>query len=213
MLRKRLLSISILLFLPWAASAQLDFDQLGDDKVDLEALQVTKQAFMEFVDQEVAQKEPGLGTYGIVKLEVCHFPVNGRRLSDLKTLQGKSVPLISNPSCEQLVVQKLLDAAYGYAQTDLSPYARRRCLYETTQAFGHMMEYYTIKHVNPVIDECRFCEGQLKRRLTKIQQAHAKAQSYCGPAMPKIKEFLQDLSDRLDLAYQAKAEGLKKGKD
>ncbi|MDT8448059.1 MAG: hypothetical protein RRB13_14295 [bacterium] len=191
------------------AQAQLNLDQLGPEGVDLSKVVINKELFLDFVGREVAQKKPGLGTYGKVELDLCSFPVNGRPLKELKTLQGKSIRLFSNPSCEQWVLRQLLDRSYGFSDQPLSTYQMRRCISETTKAFSPMMEYYTVLYEVPVLSDCAFCEIQKKRRLSQIQDANEKVKSYCEEAVPEVQRFLQDLSGRLDQAFKLKAEGLK----
>ena len=203
----RLLVLSFLLLsFSSVTSAAIDFDAITSDQIDLAALKISKKSFFEFAADQVQEKKPGLGTYGIVEFETCAYPVNGRPLHQLQTLAGKPIRLLSTPSCTETVIQKVLEQNYNFDPTKPNNYKARRCIYTLIKAFRPMMEYYSMVYEERKAGDCRFCDDQEKRRLEKIAKTGQKTKQFCGSNQPKVQQFLQEFSNQLDQAYKAKTQ-------
>ena len=122
----RFLALLLLLLLAPALWAQIDLKQIGQDRVDTQNLKVEKPAFYRFVAGVVKTSKPGLGNYGQVNLPLCQFEVGGVPLENLKNEAGKHIKFLSNPSCSQLVLEKLLVGGYGYDEKTIKSYQSKR---------------------------------------------------------------------------------------
>lgn len=196
------------LWLPGLALGQINFSLAQEDQVDLNKLEISKADFLAFAQKEVAEKKPGLGTYGIVELDACRYPVKGRPLSELRTPEGKPIRLLSTPACDQVVIEKVLNQGTNFAAQKMSDYERRRCVVTLSSLFRPMMEYYTIHH-ELMAQSCPTCEAQEKRRLDTITHYKGKLAQFCGPGTQAVEGFLQELSLTLDQAFAQKVRGLK----
>jgi len=181
--------------------AAIDFEAITVGHIDLEKLKVSKSSFLAFADAQVRQRSEGLGTYGIVDFNACDYPVAGKPLSKLENLEGKALRLLSTPSCQELVIQKVLVQNYQFGPEVPSAYKARRCIYTLIKAFRPMMEYYTLKYEEAKSGNCSFCEDQQRRRLEKIAKVTQKTTQFCGENQPKVQQFLNDLSGQLDQSF------------
>jgi len=195
-----------LFFLSSVGFAAIDFDAVTEDQIDTQGLKITKAEFLAFASAQVSEKKPGLGTYGIVDFDVCAYPVQGKPLNRLKDLLGMPIRLASTPSCKEMVINKVLVQNYGFDRDEPNAYKARRCVYTLIKAFRPMMEYYSMKYEKQRAGECTYCERQQRRRLSDITKIEGKTTQFCGSNQPKVKLFLNDLSQQLDLSYKEKTQ-------
>ena len=186
--------------------AKINFTEIKKQKINLNDLKINKEVLFRFLENSIKGRKKGLGTYGRVSLVLCNLPIAGRPLSDYKTEKGREIRFLSNPSCGQLILAKVLEDGYLYEQKALSGYDNRRCLLVVEKIFSPLLEYYTILYEERGT-ECEYCAQQERERLVKISSVQAEITDKCSQESGKVLKFLDDLDQVIEKAYQSKSGG------
>ena len=173
-------------------------------KLDLEKLNLPKKAFFSFVTASVHQNPFGLQAYGQIPFRVCDYELNGRKLFDYKSSQGRENRYMSNPSCDQLVIRRLLEISYRYQKGNLSTYKNRMCVRSIEKIFSPLLEYYTIRFEEKSRTNCSRCEDKEQERLDKIVIIQEKITEHCGQEQESVMEFLNELDGVIEAAFKSK---------
>lgn len=192
------------LLTPHNSEARIKFESTRSIQIDLEKLEISKQTFFSFVSRVIHQYPFGLQAYGQVPFKVCDIKIKGRRLIDYQTTTGRKVRFISNPSCDQLVISRLLEANYQYSPANLGSYENRKCIRSIETVFSPILEYYTILYEEKKRDVCIRCDEKERERLEKIALIQQKIVDSCKGEQDKIINFLNDLDESIEKAYQTK---------
>ena len=163
-----------------------------------------KEQFFTFITETIAGKPFGLGAYGRVSVKICDMLYKGRKLIDYKTEKGIDHRFLSNPSCSQTVLRKILEKSYGFNAGSPSVYQDRKCILNVEKIFSPMLEYYTIKYEEKTKPDCRRCEDNEKWRLQKIIAAQKAISEACHDESKSILEFLSDLDAQIENAFRKK---------
>jgi hypothetical protein len=186
------------------ANARIDFKALKDTRIDLETLKIEKAQFLAFVTQTIEEKPFGLGAYGRVSLDLCNMEYDGIKLIDYQNPKGISHRFISNPSCDQTVIQRLLKLHYQYKPEALSSYQNRRCIMTLEKIFSPMLEYYTIRYEEKTLENCQRCDQREKDRLNTIADLQRQLKQNCRQEADKVMDFLQELDEVINRSFSGK---------
>lgn len=184
--------------------ARIRFETTRSIQIDLENLKINNQTFLAFVTQVVHQNPFGLQAYGQVPFNVCEMKLEGRRIIDYQTTKGREVRFMSNPSCDQIVLRRLLETSYEYSRDSLSPYENRQCIRSIESIFSPLLEYYTIHFEDKSRPDCVRCDEKERSRLGKIAAIQEKIASGCKSEQDKVIRFLTDLDASIEKAFQTK---------
>ena len=193
-----LLFLSILI--PSSVSAKIQFDALTHTKIDIEQLEITKDSFFSFIHKVVQEKKKGLGTYGKLGIDFCKITIKERPLDEYQTLKGRDVRYLSNPSCSQMVLTKVLTKNYGYNPADRSSYDNRKCIRFTEDITSPLFEYYTLHLELRSTGDCPFCEAKERERLKKIVKIRNKIKESCHSK--SVLNFISDLDSAFETAFK-----------
>jgi len=198
--------LSFALFLnPPHLTARLNFDSLDQAKINLETVKISKNQFFVFVKNMVEALPPGLGTYGRVPFHPCDIKINNQKLFNQFNEKGIKLNYLSNPSCDQAIISKLLEQNYDFQKKNLSKYNHRRCILSIENILSPIFEYYTIIYEEKSKKECPQCNEMEQSRLTKIITYQKKIEDSCESEYNSTKEFLNALNNILDQTYSNKA--------
>jgi hypothetical protein len=195
--------IGLLLFTT-TVEARIDFKALQETRIDLETLKFEKAQFFGHVTQTIKEKAFGLGTYGRVPFHPCDMEYDGLRLNEYQNLRGVSLRFISNPSCNQTVIQLLLEQHYQYRPQALSSYQNRQCMLSLEKIFSPMLEYYTIRYEERTLENCDHCGRQEMDRLNKIAAQQRQITQHCRQEADKVMSLLQELDEVINQAFRQK---------
>lgn len=186
------------------ADARIRFDQTVSIEIDLKNLDIRKQTFLDYVTRVVHEKPFGLQAYGQVPFKVCEMKHKGRQLLDYQTTEGRKVRFMSNPSCDQLVLQRLLKLDYNYQPDDHGFYQNRKCIRSIEEIFSPLLEYYTIRYEEKTRPDCERCDAKERHRLSKISGIQEKIVKNCKAEQDNVIRFLTDLDATIENAFQSK---------
>jgi len=192
-------------FFSQPATSKINFKDSTQDRIDLEKIDFEKEQFFAFVKNSIEQKPFGLGAYGRVSIKTCDMPYKGRKLIDYKTMKGIGHEYLSNPSCSQTVLRKILQKSYGFQTGKLTEYQNRKCFLNLEKVFSPMLEYYTIRYEERTKSDCRRCEYNEQRRLQKIIDSQQEIGAACQGEKTAVLEFLSDLDEQIESAFQKKS--------
>ena len=187
-----------------AADARIRFESTRSIQIDLAKLEVDGKTFYAYLKKVIHQNPVGLQAYGQVPFNICDMELNGRKLFDYQTTTGRKVRFMSNPSCDQMVLLRLLETSYEYQPENLSPYENRQCIRSIEGIFSPMLEYYTILFEEKRKPECKRCDEKERDRLSKISKMQTKMSNSCKGEQKKIIRFLNDLDETIENAFQSK---------
>jgi len=199
-----LIALTLLLLTTPDLQARIRFDNTLSIQIDLEKLNLSKAAFFSYVTEVVRQKPFGLQTYGLVRFRVCDLKLEGRKLFDYETSRGRNIRLISNPSCDQIVIRRLLETNYHYELKNLSAYDNRNCIRAVEGIFSPLLEYYTIHYEEKTKPDCVLCDEKERKRMEKITSVQKTIIEDCHQEQEKVIEFLNDLDKTIEKAFQSK---------
>lgn len=184
--------------------AKINFKAGTQNRIDFEKLAIDKEDFFSFFNQTIKTKPAGLQKYGRVPLKPCDLKIKNRRLIDYKTPKGKEYKYLTNPSCAQILIRKILEKSYNYQINNLSAYQSRKCIMNIENIFSPLLEYYTIRYEEKPNANCQHCDNKEQRRLQKIISAQQKIMKACNSEQEKVLQFIQDLDEVVEKAFQAK---------
>lgn len=193
-----------LLLVTDALEARIRFETTRSIQIDLEKLDVSKENFFRYLTEVVHTNPFGLQAYGQVPFKVCNMKLNDRRLIDYQTPGGRKIRFISNPSCDQMIIQRLLHLNYDYNAEVLGSYGNRKCIRSIEAIFSPILEYYTIHHEEKSRPNCERCDEKERDRLNKISDIQAKIADSCQSEQEKVINFLNDLDETVENAFQTK---------
>ncbi|MFH2131067.1 MAG: hypothetical protein ABIK68_11905 [bacterium] len=173
-------------------------------EINLEKLNLTKEMFFAFVTTSVHTNPFGLQAYGQVPFRVCDFKLDNRDLFDYKTVDGRLNRFLSNPSCDQIVLLRLLENSYQYRKDNLSPYENRSCILSMEKIFSPLLEYYTIHYEEKSKAECIQCDRKEQTRMDRIAVIQDKIVQDCGKEQGKVVQFLKELDEVIENAFKTK---------
>ncbi len=199
-----LLIIFSVFFLACPTQAKINFKATAGDKIDLETIDTNSDQFFEFIKFTILNRPAGLGNYGRVSIYPCHMKMGNQRLIDYKTPEGKEIKFLSNPSCHQIVIRKVLENSYNYSKTSLSSYQNRQCILSVEKIISPMLEYYTIKYEEQKKTNCAACDYKEKERLNKILSTQKKVVQHCKSQSDSVMGFITDLDTQIEAAYKIK---------
>ena len=194
----------ILLLVSSLTIAKINFQAGGKDKIDLDKLVIDKEAFFDHVKNTILSHPPGLGNYGRVAFHPCDMEIEGLKLIDYKTMEDREIRYLSNPSCYQIVLRKVLEHDYRYNEKAISRYQNRQCMLSVEQIISPMLEYYTIKYEERKISDCPSCDFKEKERLDLILSTQKKISEHCTSDSTKVMNFITDLDAIIEKSYQTK---------
>ncbi len=192
------------------AVAKINFSAAAKNKIDLEKLSINKEQFLSFVSGAINERSPGLGYYQTVSISPCQFKLNDQKLVDYKTLKGIEAKYLSNPSCNQIVIRKILENSYDYKKENLTSYQNRRCIITFEKMLSPLFEYYTIRYEEKELLGCNTCNTKERNRLKKIEDIQKKLAQECHSEQQKVMRFFSDLDEMVEKTYQQKIKQLKK---
>ncbi|MBU3917789.1 hypothetical protein KKA14_19870 [bacterium] len=184
--------------------AKIDFKNTSQDTIDLEKLTIDKQVFLSFVASTINSRQAGLGLYGRISFNPCDFEIGSRKLIEYKNLKGIENRFLSNPSCSQSVIRKILENSYKYQKDNLSDYEDRKCVMELEEIFSPVLEYYSIQYEEILLKGCTDCVSKEQNRLEKIINIQRKIVSSCNPEHEKVMLFINDLIELIENTYKTK---------
>ncbi len=188
--------------------AQIHLEKLLEERVDLSKLQVGKAVFFDFVAGEIQKMPLGVGANSQVSFDVCHFPYKGQPLENLKTKAGKDIKYLSTPSCQQLILRKLLVQGYGYKPFRLSPYRDRQCMLNIIKLMQPLFVVYSLQIEEPAKGKCDYCVAMSKYQAKKVVKLQDTLNKFCGVEAGKVGDFTADLSQTVEAAMRKKAQAL-----
>ena len=203
------LSILITLFfsvllITQGSQAKIRFKTTRTIELDLEKLNLGKDAFFSYVTKSVHGNPFGLQAYGQVPFHVCDFKLNGRKLFDYKSHQGRENRYMSNPSCDQIVVRRLLENSFNYKMDNLSSYKNRMCMRSIERIFSPLLEYYTILYEEKSQTICIRCDEKEQERMDKIVSIQEKITENYLQEQEKVMQFLNELDGVIEAAFKSK---------
>ncbi len=199
-----IVSVVSLLFFTGVAIAKIDFKTIEQTRIDIEKITIEKKHFFSFITGIISKKRFGLGNYGRVSFSPCDIKINDRKLIEYRTLKGLENKYLSNPSCDQTVIRKVLEKNYNYRSNNLTRYQSRKCIMTIEKVFSPLLEYYTIQHEEKRSKDCRSCDAEERGRLNKILNIQKKIADNCHEEREKVLNFLSDLDNTVDRAYRLK---------
>lgn len=198
------LILLILLGLAPHALAQLGFQELVKDQVHVEKLSITKESFFAFLQQDLNAKPLGLGPGSQVNFDLCHYPAQGKPLASQRNELGKEIKFLSNPSCQQIVLKKILISSYGYKPNSLSSYRDRQCTLGLIKMFKPILAYYVIQIEEPAKAACPYCDSMAQYQAQQIFKEQGKVNTLCGVEAGKTARFIGDLSNEVERILKEK---------
>lgn len=197
-----------LLFIVFTAPTQalIDFQGAEKDKIDLETLETDRDQFFDFLKSSIISRPAGLGKYGRVPFYPCNMVVNNRKLIDYKTLEGKEIKFLSNPSCDQIVIRKVLENSYSYAKEKMSGYQGRQCILNVEKLISPILEFYTIKYEERKKSYCNACDFKEQKRMDLILRIQKAAVQDCGSQKDSVMQFISDLDAEVEKIYKSKSQ-------
>lgn len=209
-IKKRISGIKILflLFLFCFSSpviAKINFKAVTDDRIDIETIELTKNDFFTFLDEFIKSRPKGLGNYGTVAFQACEYKINNMRLIDHKTMEGKEIKFLTNPTCDQVFIKKVLEKGYQYQSGNLTYYENRKCLLNIESIFSPILEYYTLKYEERTAGNCSSCDFKEDERLKKILRIQDLIQKSCKSETAKVVEFLADFDANVEKSMKEKS--------
>ena len=196
--------LSLILIIPAVLSAKVNFKSISVEKIDLDNLKINKSKFFDYIKDTIRDKPKGLGTFGRVSFIPCDIKINGEKLSGLKNLKGKELKFFSNPSCDQVVIRKVISQSYQYKKKNLSSYKDKKCMFSLQKVFSPLLEYYTIKFEEKFIKDCPYCASAEKSRINQISDIQNKVKNYCKSEGDKILTFINDLDVFIEREFKEK---------
>ncbi len=204
----RLVPFLILLLGSQSSLSKVNFTLIKKEVINLNKLEIHKEEVFSFLNATIKMKRTGLGAYGRVSFNLCQIPIDGQVLEEYKSPSGRELKFLSNPSCAQTVLQKILENDYSYESGTFSIYDNRRCLLTVEKIFSPLMEYYTILFEEK-IKKCPGCTQQENNRLAKISSIQVELGEKCLGENGKVLHFLEDLDQTIESAYKEKS-GIKR---
>lgn len=206
---KRILALALLTLFPLVTLAQIDlFKKATQDQIDLESLTFTKEQIFEHVDREIQNKPLGVGKFGEVILHLCDLTIEGRRLSDLKNMENRAIRLLSNPSCDQIILRKMLQTSYDYKEENLVRYRDRQCVMGLSKVIKPLLAYYALLIEEPV-KGCNYCQTRQKVKANAIMKEQTNTSKFCGVEAGKVVRFVRELSEEIEKSMRKKVANLK----
>jgi len=196
--------ICFVLLIAQGSQARIRFDKPPAVELDLEKLNLHKDAFFSFVTTSVHGNPFGLQAYGQIPFRVCDLKLKGRKLFNYKSPDGRENRYMSNPSCDQIVIRQLLENNYRYQKGNLSAYKHRMCMRSIERIFSPMLEYYTIRFEEKTRTNCSRCEDKEQERLDKIVTIQEKIIGNCSQEQESVMEFLNELDGVIEAAFKSK---------
>ena len=199
--------ITLFLILIWTCpvGAVINFQASTLDKIELELLEISNKEFLKFVHETIMDKPAGLGKYGRVSFYPCDLEVKGLKLIDYKTSKGKEVRFLSNPSCHQTLLSRVLQISYDYQKSSRSSYENRKCILAVEKIISPLLEYYTLKIELSPDTGCDSCEVKEKDRLNQVLATQKQIVKACQPESQKVMRFISDLDSQIEKSYTIKA--------
>ena len=198
-----LILLSSLLFLATSlVTAKVNIKELTANTIDLDALVIDKASFYEFLREVVHHRTEGLGMYGQFEVNLCEIPLNDRPMMSYRNVEDREIRFISNPSCPQLVLIKVLREGYGYDPSTMSSYENRKCIRSVEKIISPLLEYYTITWELENKKDCIGCDAKKRLKLQKIVSQQKRIKSDC--TIDQIGQFLDDLEAAIEEAYRTK---------
>lgn len=192
--------LSFLTIFPTYSTAQTEFEDLFSTTLDIQVLEIKKKPFFAFIHKTVQEKEKGLGTYGKLNIDFCKFTFKGRPLNAYQTSKGRDVRFLSNPSCHQMVLQKVLTLNYKYDPDNRSSYDNRKCIRYIEDLTAPLYEFYTLKFELTPQGNCTFCESKERARVQKIIKIRRKIKETCDSK--SVFSFISDLEQAFTRALK-----------
>lgn len=186
--------------------AKINFQGSVQEKIDLRNLEIDKDEFLLFVEEFIQTKEEGLGIYGRVSLKVCNIEVTGQKLIEYKDMEGNEIRFLTSPSCQQVVLRRILQNSYDYDTANLGSYDDRECIMAVEKIISPILEYYTLKYEEKPSGKCNACEFKIKDRLEKILSARDRIQKSCETESNKAMKFITDFDAFVEKTFKAKME-------
>ncbi len=196
--------ICSVLLIAQSSQARIRFDKPPAVELDLEKLNLQKNAFFSFVTTSVHENPFGLQAYGQIPFRVCDFKLKGRKLFNYKSPKGRENRYMSNPSCDQIIIRRLLETNYRYQKNNLPTYKNRMCIRSIERIFSPILEYYTIRFEEKSRTNCSRCEDKEQERLDKIVTIQEKITENCGQEQESVMEFLNELDGVIETAFESK---------
>lgn len=184
--------------------AQINFQAINQNRIDLEKLKIDKQQLFGFVQETILTRQPGLGAYGRVPFYPCDMKLGEQKIIDYRTPEGKEIKFLSNPSCGQIVIRTVLETSYRYDKNAITSYKNRQCLLSLETIISPMLEYYTIKYEERQLGDCPSCNFKEKERLDSILAIQKKITDNCQNESPKVMNFITDLDTQIVSSYKIK---------
>ncbi|MBU2514985.1 hypothetical protein KJ966_26995 [bacterium] len=191
-------------FAAFPVQAKINFQTVEQDKIDLETLKTDRDQFFEFVKSTILNRPSGLGNYGTVSFHACDMEIGNQKLIDYKTMEGKRIKFLSNPSCNQTVIRRVLENSYKYSKTELTSYQNRQCILSVEKIISPMLEYYTIKYEEQKKPDCSACDYKEKERLDLILSTQRKIIQHCKVQADNVMKFISELDTQIETAYKNK---------
>ncbi len=194
-----------LLILSFPLQAKIVFSGKSSDTIDIETLNINKKQFLEFLGNTITSRKPGLGKYGRVAFYPCDYKIDERRLIDYKTPAGKEIKFMTNPSCHQIVLRRVLENSYRYNVESLSSYGNRQCILSVEKIISPILEYYTIKFEENKDNNCSSCPSKEQTRLDRILATQKKIIERCSNQADNVMSFIEEIDALTEKTYRTKS--------
>ena len=100
---------------PFLLFAQADLKKtLTTNQIDLRTLKINKEQFFQLVENEIKASPLGVDSYGQANIQMCNLTTPQGHLHDLRNEEGREIKNLSNPSCDQIVLSKVLKESFQY---------------------------------------------------------------------------------------------------
>lgn len=189
---------------PMNAKAKINFSAVTEDRIEIDKLEVSKEDFLNFVKEYINSLPKGLGNYGTVSFKSCDYKINNLKLSEYKTPDGKEIRFFSNPSCDEILIRKVLESSYDFEDNSLSRYENRTCVLATKRIFSPILEYYSLKFEERDSENCQSCDFKERNRLNRILTIQKDIQRSCKSATDNVVEFVSDFDVLAEETYRTK---------
>lgn len=206
MFRIQVLFIVFIFSLSSYALGQIKLDRLLNDRVDLSKLEVTKDSFFAFIARDIAAKPIGYRSYSQVAFDACDYPYKEKALKLYRDPKGKELKYLSNPTCEQTILHKVLRASYRYEMKKLSSYRHRQCLLNLSKIIDPILVLYALQIEEPTKGPCSYCNSMMKHRAKSVFKAQEQINKFCGKEAGKTAKFIMDLSEVVEGAMRTKSQ-------
>ncbi len=184
--------------------AKINFSNPARETLDIETLDIGKSDFFDFVKSTILDKKPGLGKYDRVAFSPCDIEIDNQKIIDYRDQKGKEIKFFSNPSCNQIVIRRVLENSYQYNKSTITGYQNRQCLLNVERIISPLLEYYTIMYEERKKENCDICDFKEKERIDIILATQKEVLEHCKSQSDNVIQFISELDSHIESTFKVK---------